>query len=326
MLQKNNQDDPCHHASRCALLNFQKMKRITVIDAGSNAIRLAIAQARGSSFKIVYKLREPIRLGADVFFRGRLSPAIVAQTIKAFKKFKRLSHDFESDAIVAIGTSALRDATNQKQVLNKLNKETGIRLKVISGIRESELVFKAINHELDITSGRSLLIDIGGGSVELVAARNGKKLRGRSFPLGTVRLLKKIKPNPETYHSQIKALEPMLLETSRFINSFPGKFSYCVGVGGNIERMGRVSALINNKNKDDKITFNDLLRMYDLMASSSVEKRKRTFGLKADQADVILPAIVLCIYFMQFSNTKDLYIPGVGIKDGLILEELQALR
>ncbi|MCC6138974.1 MAG: hypothetical protein IT287_10105 [Bdellovibrionaceae bacterium] len=302
------------------------MKRITVIDAGSNAIRLAIAQARGNSFKIVYKLREPIRLGADVFFKGKISPAIIAQTIKAFKKFKRLSHNFESDAIFAIGTSALRDATNQKQILSQLNQETGIRLKVISGVRESELVFKAINHELDITAGRSLLIDIGGGSVELVAAKNGKKLRGKSFPLGTVRLLKKFKPDPETYHSQIKAFEPLLKDASRFVSSFPGKFSYCVGVGGNIERMGRVSALINRKNKDDKITLNDLLRMYDLMASYSVEKRKRVFGLRADQADVILPAIVLCIYFMQFSNTKDLYIPGVGIKDGLILEELHSLR
>lgn len=302
------------------------MNRITVIDAGSNAIRLAIAQTSGDSFKVVYKLREPIRLGADVFSRGRISPAVIYQTIKAFKKFKRLSDNFKSEAIYAIGTSALRDASNQKLIIHRLFEETGIHLKVISGSRESELVFKAINHDLDITAGRSLLIDIGGGSVELVCARNGHKIKGKSFPLGTVRLLQKIKSDPNTYHSQIKALEPMLQQASQFINRFPGKYSYAVGVGGNIERMGRVNSIIHGKKKSDKITLNDLLRMYDILASQSIQKRKQFFGLKADQSDVIIPAIVLCIYFMQFSNTKDLYIPGVGIKDGLILEELKSLR
>jgi exopolyphosphatase / guanosine-5'-triphosphate,3'-diphosphate pyrophosphatase len=302
------------------------VKRITVIDAGSNAIRLAIAQTSGNSFKILYKLREPIRLGADVFVKGKLSPAVIDQTIRAFKKFKRLSLDFESEAIYAIGTSALRDASNQKQVLHRLVDETGIKLKVISGARESELVFKAINHEMDLKAGKSLLIDIGGGSVELVGARNGKKLRGKSFPIGTVRLLRKLKFNPNTYHNQIKMLEPSLKASLRFIDSFPGTFSYCVGVGGNIERMGRVNSLITGESRNNKITLNELLRMYDLLSPCSLEKRKRLFRLKSDQADVILPAIVLCIYFMQSSNTKELYIPGVGIKDGLILEELHSLR
>lgn len=302
------------------------MKRITVIDAGSNAIRLAIAQVRGDSFKILYKLREPIRLGADVFFRGKLSPAVVDQTVRAFKKFKRLSTDFESDAIYAIGTSALRDAANQKQVVERLADETGIKLKVISGARESELVFKAIRHEMDLKNGKSLLIDIGGGSVELVATRGGKKLQGRSFPIGTVRLLKKLKTDPDSYPNHIKALEPLLKNAIRFIDNSPGRFSYCVGVGGNIERMGRVNTLITGKARENRLTLNDLIRMYDVMAPYSVEKRKREFGLKTDQADVIIPAIILCIYFMQTSNTKELYIPGVGIKDGLILEELHSLR
>ncbi len=302
------------------------MKRITVIDAGSNAIRLAIAQTRGKSFKIVYKLREPIRLGADVFSRGKLSPRIISQTIRAFKKFKRLSKHFESDCICAVATSAMRDATNQKQVVAQLKSTTGIRLDVISGSRESELVFKAINYEMDITAGRSLLIDIGGGSVELVAVKNGKKIRGKSFPLGTVRLLKRIKNNPASYHQHIRELEPILKSAARFIESFPGTFSYCVGIGGNIERMGRVNALIGNKRKDGKVTYNDLVRMYDLLAPYSVAQRKREFGLKSDQADVIIPAIVLCIYFMQFSKTKDLYVSSVGIKEGVILEELESLR
>ena len=209
-------------------------------------------------------------------------------------------------------------------MLHRLADETGIRLKVISGARESELVFKAINHEMDLRRGKSLLIDIGGGSVELVSARNGRKLRGKSFPLGTVRLLKRLRFNPDTYHNQIKTLEPLLKPALRFIESEPGIFSYCVGVGGNIERMGRVNAMISGKPKDtEKVSLNDLLRMYDLIAPCSLEKRRRLFQLKPT-ADVIVPAIVLCIYFMQSSNTRDVYSRSF-IKDGLTLKS-QSLR
>ena len=111
-----------------------------------------------------------------------------------------------------------------------------------------------------------------------------------------------------------------------YIRDFKLNFQFCVGVGGNIERMGKVNCLIADTEDDKKVQLQELINMYDVLTPFSLGKRMKMFDLKADQADVIMPAIVLCIYFLQTAFSKDLRIPGVGIKDGVILEELKLLR
>lgn len=299
------------------------MSTITVIDAGSNAIRLAIARQRGSHFELIYKHREPIRLGGDVFDAGKISASMLKDTVNAFKKFKRISIDFNCFKIKAIGTSALREAKNQKTVIKKIFEETGISLEIISGTEESQLVFKAICAEMNLKKSKTLLIDIGGGSVELVAVDRGHIIKGKSFPIGTVRLLKELKHSKKDYYNQIKALEPRMKEALKFIHNLKMNFDYCVGIGGNIERMGKVNCHIANKNQPKALSLDEIIRMYDIVAPFSLGKRMKVFDLKTDQADVLVPAIVLCTYFMQATHTELLRVPGVGIKDGLILQELQ---
>jgi exopolyphosphatase / guanosine-5'-triphosphate,3'-diphosphate pyrophosphatase len=302
------------------------MPRIAVIDTGSNAIRLAIAKDKGESFEVLFKHREPIRLGADVFGDGRISANLLNETAQAFKKFKKIAEEHKCDKIKAIATSAMRDAKNQKDVVKKIFEESGIQLEIISGDRESELVFKAIRHEMDLKKDNALLIDIGGGSVELVAVQKGEILKGKSFPLGTVRLLSALKNNPDAFFDPIKSLEPLLQDALSYIRDFKTNFQFCVGIGGNIERMGKVNCLIAETEDQKEVHLQELINMYDVLAPFSLGKRMKMFDLKADQADVIMPAIVLCIFFLQTAFCLDLRIPGVGIKDGLILEELKLLR
>lgn len=305
------------------LLRKMRMNnKVTVIDAGSNAIRLAIARQKGSHFELIYKLREPIRLGGDVFHQGKVSPSLIKETIIAFKKFKRISKDFGCQTIKAIGTSALREAKNQKALVQKILKETGIELDVISGNKESQLVFKAICAEMNLKKSKTLLIDIGGGSVELVAVDKGRIIKGKSFPIGTVRLLQQIKGSKKDYYDQIRSIEPKMKEALKFIKSLSMDFDYCVGIGGNIERMIKVNSLIAAKNQSKNLNLSDIIRMYDIVAPFSIGKRMKVFDLKSDQADVLIPALVLCTYFLQATKCQQLKIPGVGIKDGLILEEL----
>lgn len=302
------------------------MAKVTVIDTGSNAIRLAIAKPKNSGFEVLYKMRESLRLGGEVFGDGKISPALLDQLVAAFKKFKKISDEYGSDSIHAIGTSALRDAKNQKEVVKRIHEESGILIDVISGDRESELVFKAICFEKDIKKDNALLIDIGGGSVELVAVQQGEKLKGKSFQIGTVRLLNGLKDSPEDYHNPIKVLEAKLQESMAYIRDMKMKFDYCVGIGGNLERMGRVNAIMNGNDNSKQVNLQELIKMYDALIPLSVGKRMKMYELKADQADVIVPAIVLCIYFMQTAFIQDLHVPGIGIKDGLILEDLKIVR
>lgn len=304
------------------------MAKVTVIDAGSNAIRLAIAKDKGDDFELLYKHRESIRLGSDVFTQGKISDELLTHTVNAFKRFKKVSEEYKSDNIQAIGTSALRDAKNQKEVVKAIFEGSGIQLQVISGDRESDLVFKAIRHQMDLKKDNALLIDIGGGSVELVAVQKGEIIKGRSFPLGTVRLLSSLKDDPVAYHAPIKAIEGKLTEAINFIRELKMDFNFCVGIGGNIERMGKVNTVLNEKtNSNPKlVSLPELIQMYDTLTPFSIGKRMKEYDLKADQADVIIPAIALCIHFMQFAFAQDMHIPCVGIKDGLILEELKILR
>ncbi len=302
------------------------MPRVAVIDMGSNAIRLAIAKDKGNGFEVLYKHRESIRLGADVFNDGKISPGLLQETALAFKRFKKIAEEHRVDVIKAIATSAMRDAKNQKEVIKRLAEESGIHVDVISGDRESELVFKAIRNEMDLKKDNALLIDIGGGSVELVAVQKGEIFRGKSFPLGTVRLISAMKDNIEEYHNQIKSLEPLLKEALAYIRDFKMPFDFCVGIGGNIERMGKVNGFILEGSDPKEVHLQDLIKMYDVLTPFSLGKRMKMFDLKGDQADVIIPAIVLCIYFLQTAFCDSLKIPGVGIKDGVILEELRLLR
>ncbi len=302
------------------------MPKVAVIDTGSNAIRLAIAKDKGQGFEVLYKHREPIRLGADVFNDGKISPALLQETVLAFKRFKKICDEHNCDVIKAIATSAMRDAKNQKEVVKRIHEESGILLEVITGERESELVFKAIRYQMDLKKDNALLIDIGGGSVELVAVQKGEIIKGKSFPLGTVRLLSSLKNNVEAYYDQIKSLEPKIKEALNYIHDLKMNFNYCVGIGGNIERMGKVNCLIAESENPKEIHLQDLIKMYDALTPFSLGKRMKMIELKADQADVIMPAIVMCIYFLQTAFCQDLHVPGVGIKDGVILEELNLLR
>lgn len=306
------------------------MSKVTVIDTGSNAIRLAIAKAKGNSYEVLYKVREPIRLGADVFSDGRISTDLLNQTVSAFKKFKKVADEHDASNIHAIATSALRDAKNQKDVVKKIFEETGIELDVITGDRESELVFKAICHMMDLKKDNALLIDIGGGSVELVATQKGQIVKSKSFPLGTVRLLSALKEKAESgtdgADNQIKTLQPMVMDALNYIKDLKMNFNFCVGIGGNIERMTKVAPFLSEKSNPRLLHLNDLIKMYDVLSPSSIGKRMKLFDLKADQADVIIPAIVMCIYFMQTAVSLDLHVPNVGIKDGVILEELKLIR
>lgn len=296
---------------------------VSVIDVGSNAIRMAIAKAKNGSYEVIYKRREPIRLGADVFSNGEISHSLLQKTIEAFKIFKKLSEKYNSSKIIAIGTSALRNAKNQKEVLTQIFDKSGIDIDVITGSRESELVYKAINHSINLKDSRSLLIDIGGGSVELVAVDKDKIIANQSFPLGTVRLINQLKLNKKDYYDQLHSLERYMTEAMNFIKKQDMRFDFAVGIGGNMERMSRVNAKLTKLKNPKKVPLTDIKSMYDILSSCAVGKRMKLFDLKSDQADVIIPAIVVTIYLMQTANTEFLYVPGVGIKDSLFLEEFK---
>ena len=166
------------------------MTTLAAIDVGSNAMRLAIGEVRDNGrVKVVETVRDPVRLGQDAFSQGQLSPMIIERAVEGFHTFYGLIKRREVEQTAAIATSAMREAVNSGDLLRRIRNETGIEVDVIGGAEEARLMHLAVSRKLDIEKGEAMLVDIGGGSVELVLTSGGRLIDSRSYKLGTVRML-----------------------------------------------------------------------------------------------------------------------------------------
>ncbi len=282
---------------------------LAAIDIGSNAARLLISEvlvtAEGKPlFNKLNLIRVPLRLGFDVFEKQVISPARIDMLLQTLKAFRHLINAYKVDAIRACATSAMRDAVNAKEVLHLVKEQTGLDLEVITGDMEANLVYEnhvAENMDMDHSF---MYIDVGGGSTEISFFSNGKLLYKKSFNIGTIRLLKNLVTDQEWEYmkEQIK-------------NATRGqKEVVAIGSGGNINKIFSMS-----KKKDGKPLQIELLRdYYRELDAVPVEDRIIRYNLRSDRADVIVPALLIYINAMRWAGAVDIYVPKIGLADGLI--------
>ncbi len=280
------------------------------IDIGTNAARLLVGEVeleKDHSFvnKLSYT-RIPLRLGEDVFDEGVISELKIQNFIKTIQAFRLISEIFEVQAIRAVATSAMRDAQNANEVINKIKNQTGIQIEVISGQEEAELIMsnfflheKPIKHPF-------LVIDVGGGSTEISYFSNGKRKASKSFEIGTIRLLKN------------KVNESLWNELNVWINeNIPlEKNLLLYGTGGNINKIHK---LIGGKQKHP-VSRGDMSDFLGQLKPLSIRERIDKFQLKPDRADVIVPAMEIYLYVMNSIKTDEIFVPKVGLSDGVILD------
>ena len=283
--------------------------RLAAIDIGSNAARLLISDViigpQGNpEFIKAALVRAPLRLGFEVFDKGEIPPNKVDKVIKTMKSYKLLLDVYEVKHVKACATSAMRDATNGAEIIRKVKAETGIEIKIISGQEEASLIYE--NHIAEnMTKEESYLyIDVGGGSTELTFFTDGKLVFKESFNIGTIRLLK----------NQVS--EALWDEMKEFIKQKTKGYHHvtAIGSGGNINKIFSLS-----KRKEGKPLPLDLLRDYFKEFSNlSVNQRMTLYHLREDRADVIVPALLIYINVMRWADTEEIYIPKIGLADGLI--------
>ena len=283
--------------------------RLAAIDIGSNAARLLISDViigpQGNpEFIKAALVRAPLRLGFEVFDKGEIPPNKVEKIIKTMKSYKLLLDVYEVKHVKACATSAMRDASNGAEIIRKVKAETGIEIKIISGQEEASLIYE--NHIAEnMTKEESYLyIDVGGGSTELTFFTDGKLVFKESFNIGTIRLLK----------NQVS--EALWDEMKEFIKEKTKGYHHvtAIGSGGNINKIFSLS-----KRKEGKPLTVDLLRDYFKEFSNlSVNQRMTLYHLREDRADVIVPALLIYINVMRWADTEEIYIPKIGLADGLI--------
>jgi len=292
--------------------------RLSSIDIGSNAIRQLIVEInQNNSWKVLKKHREMIRLGTDVFKDGYIHADTLKRLVLAFKRMAKLNKKFKVDRSLAFATSAFRDAKNKKPILLAIFRQSKIKIKVISGNREAELIRRAVQEAIGFNSEHSLLIDIGGGSVELTHLQNKKIHYSRSFKWGMVRTLSE---------AQVQKVKPQQILANKLLknkNLLPkGKFTTAIGTGGNLDAMARLKLVTLKKGPNTLITSTELSKMYALFLKMPLTQRAEKFKLRPDRVDVIEPAMYLTLCLMKKYHIKKIKIPGTGLKEGAILSLL----
>jgi exopolyphosphatase/guanosine-5'-triphosphate,3'-diphosphate pyrophosphatase len=283
--------------------------KFAAIDIGSNAARLLITEVivddkNKTSFNKISLIRVPLRLGFDVFDTGKISDAKAERLMNTMKGFSALIKAFEVIDFKACATSAMRDASNASEIITSVKAQTGIEIEVISGSQEASLVFE--NHIAENMDKQHsyLYIDVGGGSTELTFFSNNLLVFKDSFDIGTIRLLKNAVPD-ETWDEMKNDIK----------NKTKGhKEVIAIGSGGNINKIFSLS-----KRKEGKSLPIDLLRdYYKELSNVSLKDRINIYKLREDRADVIVPALQIYINVMRWAGATEIYVPKIGLADGLI--------
>lgn len=281
------------------------------IDIGTNAARMVIKNvSMTGEGKIVssrvQEVRVPLRLGVDVFRYGCIKEKKMNQLIKTISCFKSLLEIYDVIAYEALATSAMREATNGKEAIEKIAEETGVHIEIISGEREANTISR-IGANLGLSDGKYVFVDVGGGSTEITLYVKGKTVLSRSFPLGTLRIL--AKGDKEESWDELKRLLKKAREDY-------GKMDI-VGTGGNINRYWKMSG-----HKDRKgvhvLSVKDLEKEYKTLKSMDVFERMNKFKLKPDRADVIIPAGEIFLLVSDIVSAEEILVPLVGLGDSIV--------
>lgn len=283
------------------------MKRIAAIDFGSNAIRLTIADVISvGKYKVIEKFRFPVRIGTDVFTSGEISKSKQDEIYEVFRKFRSHIRYYHAEETEAVATSALRDAKNSSAVIQQVEEVSGIKLRLITGTEEAELICKILTLEMPSVSGNSLLVDIGGGSTELIFLKDAAVTTLESFNNGTLRTVK----DGDQILAQMKAFIQANLHKGEKIN--------IVGTGGNLRRLGKLRKKLFDSTGGATIKKEELAYIYSELKSRSVAENIKKFDLKPDRAEVITPALKIFTFIVEEVNPNTIYLPKIGLSDSLL--------
>lgn len=299
------------------------MAKIAAIDVGSNAMRMVVGEVDESwQVATLENVRLPVRLGQDVFSKGRLEQETIQQAETAFLRFKHVADRYGVQRMRAVATSAAREASNGDLLTDRILHACGIELEIISGEEEAGLIHQAVIHALNLKNKRIMLIDIGGGSVEITISTGQNIVSTESYNLGTVRLLEKLGTKSNTQRHFGKLLRGYA-ESARYrIEREIGdeKITACAGTGGNVEEIGRLRQKLFKADSDRFIMMDELEELIERLEDMSCDERVSKLKLRPDRADVILPASIVLHMIAGEAGVKKISIPNVGLKDGVLLD------
>jgi len=278
------------------------------IDMGSNAVRLYFANVFLKNKEVVVEkaslIRIPVRLGEDAFSIGYISDEKRKNLIQTVTAFKMLIDVYKPLSYKACATSAMREASNNIEIVNEIKEKTGVDVQIIDGIEEARILCETRSVELEDKYKYALYIDVGGGSTEISVVKDNVLIDSNSFRIGTIRML---------CHKD-EEIEWIKMKT--WLNRYEADFNtfYCVGSGGNINKLEKIYGNYEEKT----LSYKNLERGYNNIIETSMADRIKVMGMRPDRADVIEPAAKIFLTIMDTIKAQAIFVPKVGLADGLI--------
>ncbi len=284
------------------------MIKLAAIDIGSNAVRLMLSRAYDDNGKTVYikesLMRVPIRLGEDVFAHQRITEEKARQLSTVLQAFKLIMQAYQAEDYITCATSAMREAHNGAAIAREIKLKTGVEIEIIEGRREAAIIYSSHISRTFRADEPMLYIDLGGGSTEATLMSRNRIIESGSFKIGTVRGLQKGRPKREL--DRLKAWIKVKIA--------PCHPFAAVGTGGSINNIFRFSS----KKEGKALSVKLIKEIRDYLDSFSVEDRIKVLGLRPDRADIIVDAADIYLMIMRWAGAKKIYVPMLGLSDGLI--------
>jgi exopolyphosphatase/guanosine-5'-triphosphate,3'-diphosphate pyrophosphatase len=295
--------------------------RAAAIDVGSNAIRFAAAEFVDPKHWTELEVqRVPVRLGHNAFLTGLLDERTMSAAVETMATFRRSLDNLGIARYRAVATSAVRDSRNGPELVDRIRRETGIRLETITGTEEARLVWVALENRIELGDDLWVATDLGGGSLEISLVSGDGIHWSESHTMGTVRLLEDL-GQEELDPQNFRVLLSEYTNTLRIPDHVrPSEIAGLIATGGNIEALADLAGAPTDEAGVSRLPYADLRATAKMLARLSVEERIEKLGLREDRADVILPAAVIYGQVARLVGATDIVVPRIGVREGVLLD------
>lgn len=305
-------------------------ERIGAIDVGSNSIRLVVAEYDpDTGFEIIDEVKDQPRLGTRVDATGMLDRAAMTRAFAALKRMKEVADRRGVTRLAAVATSAMRDAKNGTTFAKRVRRQLGIPLEIIDGDREAQLSWRSVAHHFRLENARTLVADIGGGSLELIGAVDGLVEVTASLPLGAVRLTEEYLTGADGGRSEVAAMRKHIRRTLR--KALPWRDwtqAVLIGSGGSFTNLARIAAAraghLGDAIHGTKVSTGEVESLLEWLSTKSPEQRASVPGLNPQRADIILAGVAVAAELLAILDARELTASAFGLREGLLLEMVGA--
>lgn len=304
---------------------------VAFIDIGTNSLRLLLVRIKPNhSYTILSDQKEIVRLGEGEFIDQHLQPEAMQRAVLVAKRFSDMARSYGAEEVIAVATSATREAENQEEFLRRLQREAQLEVKIISGREEARLIYLGIVNSIHLGERKALFIDIGGGSTELIVGDQQQYLHLDSLKLGAIRLNSlfflpnEASPVPlERYALLQQYVRNVAVRAIQRIQSEHVDLVY--GSSGTVENLADIAILKYHKRRrqrDDTLTYDQLKGVIEMLCALPLEERRRVPGINPSRADIIICGAAILETLMADLGIEELHISERGLRDGLLVEYL----